>query len=65
MQQNATGALLPPHRPHPRLKIDAGPIGGCAERLSLGLTEGWVRLSVGLEAAEDLERDLSRALDQA
>ena len=35
------------------------------ERLSLGLTEGWVRLSVGLEAAEDLERDLSRALDKA
>ena len=35
------------------------------ERLSLGLTEGWLRLSVGLEAAEDLERDLSRALDRA
>ena len=35
------------------------------ERQSLGLTEGWVRLSVGLEAAEDLERDLSRALDRA
>jgi O-succinylhomoserine sulfhydrylase len=35
------------------------------ERLSLGLTEGWVRLSVGLEAQEDLERDLSRALDRA
>ena len=35
------------------------------ERQSLGLTEGWVRLSVGLEAPEDLERDLSRALDKA
>jgi O-succinylhomoserine sulfhydrylase len=35
------------------------------ERLALGLTDGWVRLSVGLEAAEDLERDLSRALDRA
>ena len=35
------------------------------ERLELGLTEGWVRLSVGLEAHEDLERDLSRALDKA
>ena len=35
------------------------------ERLALGLTEGWLRLSVGLEAAEDLERDLSRALDKA
>ena len=35
------------------------------ERLALGLTEGWVRLSVGLEAFEDLARDLSRALDRA
>jgi O-succinylhomoserine sulfhydrylase len=35
------------------------------ERLSLGLTEGWIRLSVGLEGAADLERDLSRALDRA
>ena len=35
------------------------------ERASLGLTEGCVRLSVGLEGASDLERDLSRALDRA
>ncbi len=35
------------------------------ERQLLGLTEGWIRLSVGLEAPEDLERDLSRALDAA
>ena len=35
------------------------------ERLAIGLTDGWLRLSVGLEAAEDLERDLSRALDKA
>ncbi len=35
------------------------------ERASLGLTEGCVRLSVGLEAASDLLRDLSRALDKA
>ena len=35
------------------------------ERQELGLTEGWVRLSVGLEAPEDLERDLSRTLDKA
>jgi O-succinylhomoserine sulfhydrylase len=35
------------------------------ERLSLGLTEGWIRLSVGLEGAADLERDLARALDRA
>ncbi len=34
------------------------------ERLSLGLTEGWVRLSVGLEGEADLARDLSRALDR-
>ena len=35
------------------------------ERAALGLTEGSVRLSVGLEAAADLERDLGRALDRA
>ena len=35
------------------------------ERQSLGLTEGWIRLSVGLEGAADLERDLGRALDKA
>ena len=33
-----------------------------AERLKIGLTDGWVRLSVGLEDVEDLSRDLSRAL---
>ena len=36
-----------------------------AERLEIGLTEGWVRMSVGLEGAGDLSRDVSRALDQA
>jgi O-succinylhomoserine sulfhydrylase len=35
------------------------------ERLALGLTDGWIRLSVGLEGAGDLTRDLSRALDAA
>jgi O-succinylhomoserine sulfhydrylase len=35
------------------------------ERLAVGLTDGCVRLSVGLESATDLERDLSRALDKA
>jgi len=35
------------------------------ERLTLGLTEGCIRLSVGLEDPVDLERDLSRALDRA
>jgi O-succinylhomoserine sulfhydrylase len=35
------------------------------ERLAMGLTPGWVRLSVGLEGAEDLERDIVRALDAA
>jgi O-succinylhomoserine sulfhydrylase len=33
------------------------------QRLEIGLTAGWVRLSIGLEGAEDLARDLERALD--
>ncbi|ODT60050.1 MAG: O-succinylhomoserine sulfhydrylase [Phenylobacterium sp. SCN 69-14] len=36
-----------------------------AERLEIGLTEGWVRMSVGLEGIGDLTRDVSRALDAA
>lgn len=36
-----------------------------AERLEIGLTEGWVRMSVGLEGSGDLSRDVSRALDAA
>ncbi|KRB52864.1 MAG: O-succinylhomoserine sulfhydrylase [Pseudomonadota bacterium] len=35
------------------------------QRLEIGLTEGWVRMSVGLESAVDLTRDVSRALDGA
>jgi len=35
------------------------------ERLAVGLTEGWVRLSVGLEGIGDLKRDLTRGLDAA
>lgn len=35
------------------------------QRLEIGLTPGWVRLSVGLEGAGDLARDLLRALDAA
>ncbi|HEY3696142.1 O-succinylhomoserine sulfhydrylase [Phenylobacterium sp.] len=35
------------------------------ERLKIGLTPGWVRMSVGLEGARDLTRDVSRALDAA
>jgi len=35
------------------------------QRLEVGVTEGCVRLSVGLEGAEDLVRDISRALDAA
>jgi O-succinylhomoserine sulfhydrylase len=35
------------------------------QRLEIGLTEGWVRLSVGLEGAADLARDIGRALDAA
>ena len=34
------------------------------ERQALGLTEGWIRLSVGLEGPSDLARDISRALDR-
>jgi O-succinylhomoserine sulfhydrylase len=36
-----------------------------AERLEIGLTEGWVRMSVGLEGSGDLSRDVNRALDAA
>jgi O-succinylhomoserine sulfhydrylase len=36
-----------------------------SERLEIGLTEGWVRMSVGLEGANDLIRDVNRALDAA
>ncbi|MDX9998739.1 MAG: O-succinylhomoserine sulfhydrylase [Phenylobacterium sp.] len=36
-----------------------------ADKLEIGLTPGWVRMSVGLESAEDLARDVARALDAA
>jgi O-succinylhomoserine sulfhydrylase len=35
------------------------------QRLEIGLTPGWVRVSVGLEGAGDLGRDIERALDAA
>jgi O-succinylhomoserine sulfhydrylase len=35
------------------------------QRLEIGLTPGWVRLSIGLEAGKDLWRDLDRALGAA
>jgi O-succinylhomoserine sulfhydrylase len=35
------------------------------QRLEIGLTAGWVRLSVGLEGAGDLARDIEKALDRA
>jgi len=35
------------------------------QRLEVGLTPGWVRMSVGLESAADLGRDVARALDAA
>ncbi|MGI8839931.1 MAG: O-succinylhomoserine sulfhydrylase [Caulobacteraceae bacterium] len=35
------------------------------QRLKIGLTPGWVRLSVGLESPADLARDIARALDGA
>jgi O-succinylhomoserine sulfhydrylase len=36
-----------------------------ADRLAIGLTEGFIRLSVGLEDQTDLSRDIGRALDAA
>jgi O-succinylhomoserine sulfhydrylase len=36
-----------------------------AERLAMGLSAGYVRVSVGLEGQADLSRDFSRALDRA
>jgi O-succinylhomoserine sulfhydrylase len=36
-----------------------------ADRLAIGLTEGFIRLSVGLEDVVDLSRDVGRALDAA
>jgi O-succinylhomoserine sulfhydrylase len=35
------------------------------QRLEVGVTPGWVRLSTGLEGAGDLARDIGRALDSA
>ena len=35
------------------------------QRLEIGLTPGWVRVSVGLESPADLARDIERALDAA
>ena len=35
------------------------------QRLEIGLTPGWVRLSVGLEGGGDLGRDIERSLDAA
>jgi len=35
------------------------------QRLEIGLTAGWVRLSVGLEAPADLANDIGRALEAA
>jgi cystathionine beta-lyase/cystathionine gamma-synthase len=35
------------------------------ERAALGITDDLLRLSVGIEAREDLERDLERALGAA
>jgi O-succinylhomoserine sulfhydrylase len=33
------------------------------QRLEIGLTPGWVRMSIGLESPADLARDIERALD--
>jgi O-succinylhomoserine sulfhydrylase len=50
-------ATHPPTTTHRAMKEE--------ERLEIGLTAGWVRLSVGLEGPHDLARDLERALDAA
>jgi O-succinylhomoserine sulfhydrylase len=34
-----------------------------AERLEVGITDGMIRLSVGLEHSEDIKNDLKKALD--
>jgi cystathionine beta-lyase/cystathionine gamma-synthase len=34
------------------------------QQAAAGITDGLLRLSVGIEAAEDLVEDLSRALDR-
>ena len=34
-----------------------------ADRAKFGITDGLIRLSVGLESFEDLRQDLARALD--
>jgi O-succinylhomoserine sulfhydrylase len=36
-----------------------------ADRLAAGITDGLVRLSIGLESEKDLGRDIERALDMA
>ena len=35
------------------------------ERLAIGITDGLIRLSVGLEDADDLKEDLDQALGKA
>lgn len=35
------------------------------QRIAMGLTAGWVRMSVGIEGRNDLARDVMRALDRA
>ena len=48
-------AVHPPTTTHRAMTED--------QRQEIGLTEGWVRLSVGLEDVTDLSRDIARALD--
>ena len=35
-----------------------------ADRLAVGITDGMVRLSIGLEHFEDIKNDLAQALDK-
>jgi methionine-gamma-lyase len=49
-----TVALLPLHTSHPQSTAE--------ERAAVGISDGTIRLSVGLEPYEELERDLAQAL---
>ena len=51
---NSFSRRSPSKTTHQRLTVE--------ERAKLGIGDGMVRLSVGLEAADDLEADLAQAL---
>ncbi|MGQ9468009.1 MAG: PLP-dependent transferase, partial [Anaerolineae bacterium] len=51
-----TLVLYPAHSSHRGLSPD--------ERAALGITDGMVRISAGIEAIEDIQADLAQALDR-